>query len=44
MHMGLSHVRHTYFMMSKFTKSILRRGNVAQTVLKGQRFKVKVGL
>lgn len=44
MHMGLSHVRHTYFRTNTFTESILQRGNVGQTVPKKQLFKVKVDL
>lgn len=32
MHMGFSHVHHAYFMTNLFTKSILKSGNVGQTV------------
>lgn len=32
MHMDLSHVRHTYFMTNKFTKSIRQKGDIGQTV------------
>lgn len=41
MQMGLSHVRHTYFMTGKFTKSILHEESVGQTVPKSQLLKGK---
>lgn len=42
--MGLSQVRHTYFMTSRFTESILQEGDVGQTVPNSQLCNVKVGL
>lgn len=42
--MGLSQVRHTYFMTSRFTESILQEGDVGQTVPNSQLRNVKVGL